>query len=272
MNVSFLTICQSNTELNYKDYLKNSTGQMKKNKIIAMIPARIGSTRLKMKNLALLNDKPLISYAINAAQESGVFDHIIINSDSIVFNQIAEQHGVEFYHRPKELGSSETKSDEVVADFLRNFPCDIIAWVNSIAPLQTGSVIKSIVEYFLYENLDTLHTVKNEQVHCNFKNSPINYKLNEIFSRTQDLEPLQPFVYTVMMWRAETFLGNYLKKGQAIFCGKVGYYAVDKISSIIVKDESDLFLVQNILQTRDAKLKGDVKVLYDKLAEGISNV
>jgi CMP-N,N'-diacetyllegionaminic acid synthase len=51
-------------------------------KIIAMIPARIGSTRLKMKNLALLNGKPLIAYSILAAKQAGVFDRIVINSDS----------------------------------------------------------------------------------------------------------------------------------------------------------------------------------------------
>jgi CMP-N-acetylneuraminic acid synthetase len=32
--------------------------------IVAMVPARMGSERLKMKNLALLNGQPLISYAI----------------------------------------------------------------------------------------------------------------------------------------------------------------------------------------------------------------
>ena len=237
-----------------------------------MIPARIGSTRLKMKNLALLKGNPLIYYAINAARESGVFDRIIINSDSDIFNQIAERYDIEFYRRPKELGSSETKSDQVVADFLEKFPCDLIAWVNPIAPLQTGSDIKSIVEYFLDQNLDTLHTVKNEQVHCNFKNSPVNYTLNEIFSKTQDLEPLQPFVYTVMMWRSEAFMESYLKNGQAIFCGKVGYFTVDKISSIVIKDEKDLFLVRNIFQTRDRNQKEEVKVLYDTLAEEISHV
>ena len=42
-------------------------------KIVAMIPARIGSERLKKKNLALLNKKPLIYYAINAAKKSKIF-------------------------------------------------------------------------------------------------------------------------------------------------------------------------------------------------------
>ena len=47
---------ESNT-LEFSSYLM-------KTRIIAMIPARVGSERLKMKNLALINGKPLIYYSI----------------------------------------------------------------------------------------------------------------------------------------------------------------------------------------------------------------
>ena len=47
------------------------------NKIFAMIPARIGSVRLKKKNLALINKKPLIEYAIDAAMQSKIFNKIL---------------------------------------------------------------------------------------------------------------------------------------------------------------------------------------------------
>ena len=83
-----------------------------------MIPARIGSTRFKMKNLALLNGKPMIAYAIMAALSSNIFDRVIVNSDSEVFRTIAEKYGAEFYLRPEQLGGSSVKSDVVVKDFI----------------------------------------------------------------------------------------------------------------------------------------------------------
>ena len=43
--------------------LRGADNKENAQRIIAMIPARIGSTRLKMKNLALLNGKPLIAYS-----------------------------------------------------------------------------------------------------------------------------------------------------------------------------------------------------------------
>ncbi len=117
-------------------------------KIIAMIPARRGSTRLKAKNLALLNGRPLVSYAIEAAKASGVFDRVVLNSEDDIFSGIAKECGAEFYKRPADLASSTAKSDTVVNDFILKNPCDIVAWVNSTSPLQTGGEIRSVAEYF----------------------------------------------------------------------------------------------------------------------------
>jgi CMP-N-acetylneuraminic acid synthetase len=93
--------------------------------VFAMIPARMGSERLRMKNLALINGKPLISYALDAAKGAGVFDKVVLNSDGAIFEEVAQKNQVDFYLRPETLGSSETKSDDVVYDFMQKFPCDI---------------------------------------------------------------------------------------------------------------------------------------------------
>src|SRR3990167_4794104 len=159
-----------------------------------MIPARIGSTRLKMKNLALVNGKPLIYYAIEAAKTSGVFNKVVLNSDSEIFAEIARRYDVEFYQRPRELGSSTTKSDSVVYDFMSKYPSDVLAWANPTSPLQTGDEIKEVIDYFIKEKLDTLITTKEEQVHCVYQGKPVNFRMEGIFAQTQDLEPVQPFV------------------------------------------------------------------------------
>ena len=91
-----------------------------KNKIYAMIPARMGSERLRFKNLALINNKPMIYYAINAAKKSRCFDKVFINSDHEIFSKIAKRYKVNFYKRNKKLGKSNIKSDTVVYDFFKN--------------------------------------------------------------------------------------------------------------------------------------------------------
>lgn len=235
--------------------------------IIAMIPARMGSERLKLKNLALLNGQPLISYAINAALDAHVFDRIVINTDGEIFERLAQRHQVDFYLRPANLGSSETKSDDVVYDFMLKHPSDIVAWVNPISPLQTGEELGRVVKYFVDERLDSLITVKNEQVHCVYEGNPVNYSLEGLFAKTQDLEPVQSFVYSVMMWRTSTFLEAYEKQGYALLSGKLGYYPVSNRSSFIIKTDEDLMIAESILKATNGD--GGYGVLYDELAESL---
>ena len=234
--------------------------------VVAMVPARMGSERLKLKNLALLNGLPLISYAIEAAKGSEIFSRVVINSDGDIFRQIAKRHGVEFYLRPSQLGSSDTKSDDVVYDFMLKHPSDIVAWVNSISPLQTGKEIRDVVNYFVEQGLDSLVTVKDEQIHCVYQGKPLNFTVEGLFAKTQDLVPAQTFVYSVMMWRSKTFMSAYEKQGYALLSGKLGYFPVSKSSSIIIKTDEDLVIAESILKARAESRRYQVR--YDELVKG----
>ena len=58
-------------------------------KIVGMIPARMGSTRVKNKNLRLIDGIPLVQYIVNAAKISTMVNDIYINSESTKFAGIA---------------------------------------------------------------------------------------------------------------------------------------------------------------------------------------
>ena len=62
-------------------------------RILAMIPARMGSQRLKQKNLKEIRGAPLIAHAIRKCQEAGVFDEIWVNSEHPAFGPVALAEG-----------------------------------------------------------------------------------------------------------------------------------------------------------------------------------
>jgi len=237
--------------------------------VYAMVPARYGSTRLKMKNLALINGKPMISYAVQASQDANVFERVVVNSENSIFEKIADRYGCDFYLRPMNLGSSQAKSDSVVADFMRSFPeADVVAWVNPISPFQTDEEIREVIQYFIENGLDSLITVENKQVHCLYDNEPVNYDKDGLFAQTQDLIPVQAFVYSIMMWRRSVFLSEFDKKGYALFCGKFGVYPVRKGTEIIIKTEEDLVFADQLMRTihnqkKSTHLKYDPLVRFD---------
>jgi CMP-N-acetylneuraminic acid synthetase len=155
---------------------------------------------------------------------------------------------VEFYQRPAELATSAAQSDDVVYDFMQKHPATYVAWVNSISPLQTSAEIANVVQHFISQQLDSLMTVRAEQVHCNFNNQPLNYSLTGKFAKTQDLIPVERFVYSIMMWRTSAFAEFYRQYGYALLFGKTGFYPVDRLSAIIVKYEEDIRLCEAILK------------------------
>jgi hypothetical protein len=64
-------------------------------KTVALIPARSGSKRVKAKNIRVLNGHPLLAYTLNAAQSSGVFDAVVVSTDSEVVAEVARHYGGE---------------------------------------------------------------------------------------------------------------------------------------------------------------------------------
>lgn len=76
---------------------------------LAIIPARGGSKRIPAKNIKEFAGKPLIAYSIQAAQNSQLFDKIIVSTDSEDVADVARHFGAEVpFLRPAEL------SDDIV--------------------------------------------------------------------------------------------------------------------------------------------------------------
>ena len=82
--------------------------------ILAIIPARGGSKRIKNKNIKNFFKKPIISYPINEAIKSKIFDKIIVSTDSDKIRKISQKFGANvFFKRPKKL-SGDKVSDKLV--------------------------------------------------------------------------------------------------------------------------------------------------------------
>lgn len=223
---------------------------MNKN-VIALVPARLGSVRVKAKSLRMIGGKPLIYYSIKALKECTIFSDIYINSDSDLIGEVAIRYGVKFYHRKKELATSESMIDEYIFDFLVNVPCDILAVVNPTSPFLTSEEIEASVKHFLEHDFDTQLACENIKTHCFYKGKEINFTTKGQHPRSQDLIPIQALNFAVTIWDSKKFIDHYEKYGHGVYTGKLGFYAFEGLSTIDIDWEEDFQLAQMIIEHLD---------------------
>ncbi len=73
---------------------------------LAIIPARSGSKRIPGKNIKTFAGQPLLAYSIQVAKESGLFDKIIVSTDSEQVADVARSYGADVpFLRPSELSN-----------------------------------------------------------------------------------------------------------------------------------------------------------------------
>ena len=224
-------------------------------KVVCMIPARLGSKRIIKKNLRLINGKPLISYIIETVKRCKAFDEIYLNSEAMIFKEIADEYGIAFYKRPEEFSTDLSTNDEFALDFISKVSGDILIQVLPTSPLITTEEINSFTREMIDMNYDTLISVENVQIACVYNEKPINFEKLKINPPSQTMTPVQAYATVLMGWKYETFKMNMKKIGCAYHGGetKTGYFELRGPSTIDIDREDDFLLVEAIIMAQQNK-------------------
>ncbi len=90
-------------------------------KLLALIPARSGSERIKNKNLIKLKGKSLLEITIENAKKTKIFKKIVVSTDSLKYRQVAVKCGAEVpFLRPKKFSTSSSPDFKWVFHALQN--------------------------------------------------------------------------------------------------------------------------------------------------------
>lgn len=168
---------------------------------LAIITARGGSKRIPHKNIRDFCGKPILVYSIEAARASGIFDTIMVSTDSIEIAKIAEQHGaiVPFLRSEKTSNDYATTAD-VIREVLLQYSktgteYDWFCCLYPTAPFVTAAKLQKAAQMLAQPGVDSVIPV----VHFSFppqralvlRNSMLRYQHPENENaRSQDLEPL----------------------------------------------------------------------------------
>ena len=214
---------------------------------IAVIPVRSGSKRLPKKNYKSFNSRTLAEIARDKCLASGIFDKVIITSDDPVFKELINCNEVEFLQRTENLAGDDATTDMVIDFFFEEFPsCESVLWVNSVSPLQSIEDIKNCGTRLNNPDVDCVMAINTLYQHCCIANEPLNFNPNNSFEKTQDLKPVQRYVYSCMGWKRSTYI-KYRSEGfKGLFPGKMALVEVSVLAGMLIKYEEDFILCSKI--------------------------
>jgi CMP-N-acetylneuraminic acid synthetase len=219
-------------------------------KIIGYIPARLGSERVKLKNLKSINGRPLVSYAIGQVKQVSNVDAFYLNTESEQIADVARELGLPVFLRDPFLARAETLTDDIVVDFVTRFPCDVVLIVNPTAPLLTSETIESFVETFKSTRPDSLFSTTTVRRHAVYDGIPINFDPQKKSPRTQDLKPVQFIDFIMCAFDVPAALANYKEHGSFLYRGKLGFFETPESESADVDTEVDFFVTETLLVRR----------------------
>jgi len=172
---------------------------MQKLKNIAIIPARGGSKRIPKKNIKLFLGKPIITYSIEAALKSQLFDEVMVSTDDAEIAEIAKMHGAGIFKRSIKNSDDFATLSNVIEEFKED--CihnkkiyENICCILATAPLITPKIIKEGYDNLIVRKADSLRPVvkfsypvqralKLDKGKMSFMDS------THATTRSQDLEP-----------------------------------------------------------------------------------
>ena len=223
-------------------------------KNIAIIPARSGSKGLKDKNIKMLCGKPLLSYSIAAAKKSGMFDEIMVSTDSHKYADIAIQHGASVpFFRSKENSSDIASSRDMILEVINNYhelgkKFDTVCLLQPTSPLRLAKDISEAYQDYHKNKVDALTSV------CEVDHSPLwtmtlmeDRSLAEFRKKSSNVPRQKLDTYyrlngAIYIWKIEyTIDGASLKDDKEIA------FIMDKKRSVDIDDEFDFIIAEQML-------------------------
>jgi len=227
--------------------------------MLAFIPARGGSKGLLGKNIKLLNNKPLIAYAIEAALNSKYISRIIVSTDDEEIAKVAKDFGAEVpFLRPDFLATDQALAlDNYIYTINRlnqeGTEIDEFIVLQPTSPLRTVNDIDNAIQLFKEKEADSIisYTENPHPLHWNKK---INKDLT--FSNIFDakLANRQDFEITYLPNGAIYVFKFELIKKKEYYSSKSYAYIMNRTNSVDIDTLEDFEYAEFLLNKRKSNL------------------
>jgi len=162
-------------------------------KIVAFVPMRHSSERVRGKNYRLFANKPLYHYIVESLLNCPQITQVCIDTDSpVIIEEVSKIFPtVKVLLRPEHLRDGSIPMNDVLLNSVSQVSSDFYIQTHSTNPLLRSETISKAIDLFLSSpDHDSLFTVTKLQTRFyDADGNPMNHDPN-ILLRTQDLPPV----------------------------------------------------------------------------------
>ena len=230
---------------------------------IAFIPARCGSKSIKLKNIKLFCNKPLIYWNLKALEQSSMIDEIVVATDCSEIKKTVEDFKfpkLRVFDRGKLNAQDKSSTESVILEFLGKEKYDNndkLLLVQATSPLTETIDFEKALNKMNCENADSLLTcVREKKFIWNDNNEPVNYNFFER-PRRQDFNGIliENGAFYI------NYIGNIFKHKNRL-CGKISIYEMENYKYIEIDEEIDWVIAESLMkkQQRNIQLPKKIKL------------
>ena len=158
-------------------------------KIVAIVPIKSQSKRLKNKNFKKINGRPLYKYLLDKLKFTN-FDEIYVDSNSPEIEEYCKLKDYKFIKRLPKLALDNANGNDLLNYHSKIINADIYFQLFITAPLLKIKTINNCIEKIKKsKKYDSILTSKSVQTWFWYKGKPVNYD-PKILPRSQDAHPL----------------------------------------------------------------------------------
>ena len=224
---------------------------MRGENFLALSLARLGSQRVKHKNILKIYNKTLLDFTFAAGIKSKYLKEIFLSSESKKIINIGKKIGFKIpFIRPKKLSKNDTSSESVILHALKFIKkkYEYIIVLQPTSPLRTANDIDKAIEIFLKKKYDSLVSVSvSNKVH-KFNLKKRGDFIERDFKNTKVKKKNFYINGAIYITKIKYFL-----KHKGFFNSKTGYYLMKKKNSLDIDDNIDLQKLRKIIKKNDKK-------------------
>lgn len=190
-------------------------------KIVALLPMKANSVRVKGKNFRDFCGKPLFRWILDTLLQVEEIDQIIINTDArhiLAENGLIDTNRITIRDRKPEICGDHVSMNLVLADDVANVPADMYLMTHTTNPLMSADTIRKAIAAFIEAKAagtaDSLFTVDKVQTRFYRADcSPVNHDPDNLIP-TQNLEPWFEENSNLYLFTADSFAKTKARIGK----------------------------------------------------------